>query len=140
MKQRLQDLRHDHDLSQKQLAKILNMSQPGYSKYETGENHVPVYALIRLATLYDTSIDFLLGMTNESCTANIRKSCRPIWNKKALSVIRKAGSSSGSGTASCLGWICIQCLLYLIVCISASTAAFIASTRPAEVCLLSATA
>lgn len=65
MKQRLQDLRHDHDLSQKQLAKILNMSQSGYSKYETGENHVPVYALIRLATLYDTSIDFLLGMTNE---------------------------------------------------------------------------
>ena len=65
MKQRLKNLRDDHDLSQKQLAKILNMSQTGYSKYETGENHVPVYALIRLATLYDTSIDFLLGMTNE---------------------------------------------------------------------------
>ena len=65
MKQRLKNLRDDHDLSQKQLAKILNMSQTGYAKYETGENHVPVSALIRLATLYDTSIAFLLGMTNE---------------------------------------------------------------------------
>ena len=41
MYQRLRDLREDHDMSQTQLAKLLGMSQTGYSKYETGENDIP---------------------------------------------------------------------------------------------------
>ena len=62
---RLRKLREDKDLSQKKLAKLLNMSQTGYSKYETGENDIPTSILLKLSTIYDTSIDYLLGITNE---------------------------------------------------------------------------
>ena len=61
---RLRDLREDRDLSQKKLASFLSMSQTGYSKYETGENDVPTHVLLRLAELYDTSVDYLLGRTD----------------------------------------------------------------------------
>ena len=66
MYRRLRDLREDHDLSQKKLAEKLGMSQTGYSKYETGENDVPTDILIKLSRLYDVSIDYLLGETNDS--------------------------------------------------------------------------
>ena len=46
------------------VAAKLNMSQTGYSKYETGENDVPSIVLIKLAKLYETSVDYLLGLTN----------------------------------------------------------------------------
>lgn len=61
---RLRALREDRDLTQTQVAKMLGMSQTGYSKYETGENDVPTAILIKLARFYNTSIDFLLGETD----------------------------------------------------------------------------
>lgn len=61
---RIRDLREDHDLKQINVAKILNMSQTGYSKYETGENDIPTRVLIELARYYNTSIDYLLGETD----------------------------------------------------------------------------
>ena len=61
---RLKDLREDHDMNQTQLAKMLGMSQTGYSKYETGENDIPTSILIQLARIYNTSIDYLLGETD----------------------------------------------------------------------------
>ena len=61
---RIRDLREDHDMSQTELAKKLGMSQTGYSKYETGENDIPTSILIELARLYNTSIDYLLGETD----------------------------------------------------------------------------
>ena len=61
---RLRDLREDADLNQTQVARELGMSQTGYSKYETGENDVPTTILIKLARFYDTSIDYLLGETD----------------------------------------------------------------------------
>lgn len=61
--QRIRDLREDRDWNQTTVAKMLNMSQTGYSKYETGENDIPTAVLIRLAEIYDTSIDYLLGQT-----------------------------------------------------------------------------
>ena len=61
---RIRALREDNDLTQKEIAAILNMSQTGYSKYETGENDVPTKILIDLAKYYDTSIDYLLGITD----------------------------------------------------------------------------
>ena len=64
MYRRIRDMREDHDMSQTQLAKKLNMSQTGYSKYETGENDIPTKILIQLADLYDTSVDYLLGRTD----------------------------------------------------------------------------
>lgn len=65
MYNRIRDLREDRDLNQTAVAKMLGMSQTGYSKYETGENDIPTWVLIKLAQFYDTSIDYLLGLTNE---------------------------------------------------------------------------
>lgn len=62
MYHRLRDLREDAGLTQTQVAKYLGMSQTGYSKYETGENDIPTQVLIRLAQLYRTSTDYLLGL------------------------------------------------------------------------------
>ena len=60
---RLRDLREDKDLNQTKVAEYLGMSQTGYSKYETGENDIPTQVLIKLAEFYDTSVDYLLGLT-----------------------------------------------------------------------------
>ena len=65
MYRRIRDLREDRDLNQTQIAKMLGMSQTGYSKYETGENDIPTHILIKLARFYNTSIDYLLGETDE---------------------------------------------------------------------------
>jgi len=64
MYRRIRDLREDRDLTQKQIAQMLGMSQTGYSKYETGENDIPTVVLIKLTNFYNTSIDYLLGETN----------------------------------------------------------------------------
>ena len=64
MYSRIRDLREDNDLTQTEISKLLDMSQPGYSKYETGENDIPTPILIALAKLHNTSIDYLLGLTN----------------------------------------------------------------------------
>lgn len=62
---RIRDLREDSDLNQTQMAKQLGMSQTGYSKYETGENDIPTSILISLSRIYHTSVDYLLGLTDE---------------------------------------------------------------------------
>lgn len=62
---RIKDLREDRDLTQKEIAGMLGMSQTGYSKYETGENDVPTHILLKLADYYDTSVDYILGRTND---------------------------------------------------------------------------
>lgn len=62
---RLKDLREDKDLLQKDIAKFLNMSQTGYSKYEVGTNDIPTEILKKLAAFYETSIDYLLCLTDE---------------------------------------------------------------------------
>lgn len=65
MYRRIRDLREDRDLTQKQIAQILGMSQTGYSKYETGENDIPTQVLIKLADFYGTTTDYLLGRSDE---------------------------------------------------------------------------
>lgn len=62
---RLKELREDKDLKQKDIAKIINVSQVQYSKYEMGINSIPLEKLIILAKYYNTSIDYLAGLTNE---------------------------------------------------------------------------
>ena len=61
----LRAMREDHDWSQTELAQKLGMSQTGYPKYETGENDVPTAILIQLAEIYQTSVDYLLGRTDD---------------------------------------------------------------------------
>ena len=63
--QRIQDLRTDADMSQKQLSEILHISQRSYSHYETGSRNIPVEMLIRLANYYDISVDYLVGRTDK---------------------------------------------------------------------------
>ena len=65
MYRRIRDLREDHDLTQKQIAQLLGMSQTGYSKYETGENDITTAVLINLEDFYKTSTDYLLGRTDK---------------------------------------------------------------------------
>ena len=63
---RLKDLREDKDMLQKDIAKIINISQTNYSKYELEKIEIPNKILIKLALFYNTSIDFILGLTNET--------------------------------------------------------------------------
>lgn len=51
-------------MNQTKIAKILGMSQTGYSKYETGENDITTAILIKLADYYDVSVDYILERTN----------------------------------------------------------------------------
>ena len=68
--QRIQDLRTDADLSQRELSEILHISQRSYSHYETGSRNIPIEMLIRLANYYDTSIDYLVGRTDRKKMIN----------------------------------------------------------------------
>ena len=61
---RLKDLREDKDLYQKDIAKVLNVSQQQYSRCEKEENQLSYDGLIKLALFYQTSIDYILGSTN----------------------------------------------------------------------------
>ena len=65
MYERIRALREDNDLTQKQVAEYLGMSQTGYSKYETGENSIPVDIVVKLADFYKTTTDYLLGRTDK---------------------------------------------------------------------------
>lgn len=61
---RLKDLREDRDLFQKDIAKILNITQAQYSRIEAEEYQLSYDGLIKLAIFYNTSIDYILGLTN----------------------------------------------------------------------------
>ena len=62
---KIKDMREDKDLTQKQIAELLNCTQQTYSRYETGEITIDIYNLIKLAKFYNTSTDYLLGLTEE---------------------------------------------------------------------------
>ena len=64
MYERMRNLREDKDLKQKDIAKMLNVAETTYSDYENGKINMPTSILIKLAELYNTSIDYLLGMTD----------------------------------------------------------------------------
>lgn len=66
MLQRLRDFREDKDISQKKMAEILNVAQTTYSDYELEKINIPLETLKKLALFFDTSIDYLLELTDES--------------------------------------------------------------------------
>lgn len=57
---RIRDLREDHDKSQQEIAEYLHMQRSVYRRYESGEREIPVWAVIKLAKLYQVSTDYLL--------------------------------------------------------------------------------
>ena len=63
---RIRDLREDNDLTQKAVGKALNVSQRTYAYYESGERGIPPQALIDLAKFYNKSIDYILGLTDNT--------------------------------------------------------------------------
>ncbi len=63
--ERIRNLRMDHNLSQQKIAAFLNVKQNTYSQYEIGVLNYPIDVLIKLAAFYDTSVDYLLGLTDE---------------------------------------------------------------------------
>ena len=62
---RVYDLREDHDKFQKDIAELLGISQQYYSEYESGKRTIPIVHLITLAKYYGTSIDYIVGLSNE---------------------------------------------------------------------------
>jgi len=63
--ERLRDMREDKDLYQSDIAKILNVSQQTYSRYENDDISIDKDSLIKLALFYNTSVDYLLELTDE---------------------------------------------------------------------------
>ena len=63
---RLEDLRVDHDKTQIEIAEYLNLNREVYRRYEKGIREIPVWALLKLAELYRTSTDYILGRTDNS--------------------------------------------------------------------------
>lgn len=62
---RIRDLREDNNKSQKEVAKILGIQQNSYSQIENGINNLQIDHLIKLSILYNTSTDYILGLTRE---------------------------------------------------------------------------
>lgn len=63
---RIKDLREDKEIKQVEMASQLNISQTNYSKYELGKINIPIETLKKIALILDTSIDYLLGLTDLS--------------------------------------------------------------------------
>ena len=62
---RIKDIREDREMKQKDVAEFLNISQTNYSKYELGKINIPIETLKKMSILFDTSVYYLLGLTNE---------------------------------------------------------------------------
>lgn len=62
---RLRDLREDKDLTQSEIAKILSCKQNTYQQYESGKRQISIDSLITLARFYNTSVDYILELTDE---------------------------------------------------------------------------
>lgn len=64
MYRRIRELREDNDLLQKHLAEYLHCSQVAYSRYELGTRDIPTQVLIELARFYNTTTDYILGLSD----------------------------------------------------------------------------
>lgn len=62
---RLKNLREDNDFTQEYIAKILNCKQNTYQQYESEKRQIPLDSLIRLSFFYNTSVDYILEITDE---------------------------------------------------------------------------
>ena len=65
MLEHLRGLREDRDINQADMAKMLNIHQTTYSNYELEKGNIPLAALRTLAEFFDTSVDYLIGLTDE---------------------------------------------------------------------------
>ena len=70
---RLKDLREANDILQKDIAKLLGISQQYYSEYENGKRTIPIQHLITLAKFYGTTIDYIVGLSDKKSKLNDKK-------------------------------------------------------------------
>ncbi len=63
---RLKNMREDRDIKQSEIAEILNCKQNTYQQYESGKRQIPIDALKKLALFYNTSVDYILELTDET--------------------------------------------------------------------------
>ena len=70
---RIRDLREDSDKYQKEIAELLGISQQYYSEYESGKRTIPIQHLITLAKYYNTSIDYIVGLTDAKDNTKSKK-------------------------------------------------------------------
>lgn len=61
---RIKDLREDRDITQREIAEYLHIKQNTYCQYENGQRQLPIDCLIKLAKFYNTSTDYILGITD----------------------------------------------------------------------------
>lgn len=88
--ERLKDLREDHDMLQKEVAEKIGCATYSYQRYEYGEKMIPMDKLIKLAELYKTSTDYILGLTDNKTP----------YPKKGLTTSRKENITSASKTST----------------------------------------
>ncbi len=94
---RLKDLKEDADLKQSDIAKIINMSDKQYARYERGETDVPLQVAISLANFYKVSLDYIAGRTNDK-----RGLTRSELSEKETELIKKYRSLSENGKGKIL--------------------------------------
>lgn len=63
--QRIRDLREDNDITQEQIAKLLNVYTTTYQRWERGDTEIPCHIVKQLSVYYKTSTDYILGLTNK---------------------------------------------------------------------------
>jgi len=94
MNEHLLDLRDEKDLTQKDIANILNTTQSNYNKWENGKNLPPLFHLNTLANFFNTSIDYLIGLTNVNIpTTNIDTIDKIECGKKIIELRESIGLS-----------------------------------------------
>lgn len=71
MIKRLKEIRVEKKINQKEIAALLNITQQTYSDYETGRTNPDIETLIRISNILETSIDYLLGFSDELGVINI---------------------------------------------------------------------
>ena len=86
-KLRLKDMREDHDYDQKKIANELGISQQYYSRYELGQVELPIRHYIKLAKLYNVSIDYLVGIIDEPKALNL--TTKKTLTQKELALINE---------------------------------------------------
>lgn len=86
--ERMKSIREDKDLTQKQLANILNVERSTYAGWETGKNTIPLRKLNALSDYYKLSIDYITGLSNTKRYENINKNINPKDVGKKLKHLR----------------------------------------------------
>ena len=88
-KERLKELREYHNLSQYDMAKLLNIKRSSYNQFEQQYDIIPIKRLNEVANIFDCSIDYILGLTNKKKYTNSKKEINEELSQERLKTFRK---------------------------------------------------